>query len=100
MNEESQNSADLGQDPVMERVLDTFYGFYDSAGTFISDAATSVGEFGRNFTGDAVGELATDAGEIASSLGETATDVAARVGAAVGDKIDTAVTFATGLLGG
>lgn len=100
MNEESQNGDEIVHDPVMERVLDTFYGLYDSAGTFISDAATSVGEIGRNFNGDAVGELASDAGEIASSLGETATDVATRVGAAVGDKIDAAVTFATGLLGG
>lgn len=100
MNEESQNGDDIVHDPVMERVLDTFYGLYDSTGTFISDVATSVGEIGRNFNGDAVGELASDADEIASSLGETATDVATRVGAAVGDKIDAAVTFATGLLGG
>ena len=92
------------QDNVMERVLGTFDGLYENATSFISGAATSVGDATRDLTdnlGDgSVKDLAGDAGDIASSLGETATGVATTVGAAVGDKLDAAVTFAKGLLGG
>ncbi len=81
---------------VMERVRDTFYDIYDFAGSFISNATANVGETGDGKAKD----LADDAGNIASSLGETATGVATSVGTAVGDKLDAAVTFARGLLGG
>jgi len=89
---------------VMERVRDTFYEFYDYAGSFISNATANVGDVTRDLTEDLgdgkVKDLAGDAGNIASSVGETATGVATSVGAAVGDKLDAAVTFARGLLGG
>ena len=81
---------------VMERVRDTFYDIYDFAGSFISSATANVGEIGDGKAKD----LADDAGNIASSLGETATGVATSVGTVVGDKLDAAVTFARGLLGG
>ena len=105
---------------VMERVLNAFDGLYDNATTFISDAAASAGEIGSNLGGNAgdiagslgeragslgekagsLGEKAGSLGEKAGDLGEKAGSVAAGIGAAVGDKLDTAVTFAKGLLGG
>ena len=91
---------------VMERVLNAFDGLYDNATTFISDAAASAGEIGSNLGGNAgdiagsLGERAGSLGEKAGDLGEKAGSVAAGIGAAVGDKLDTAVTFAKGLLGG
>ena len=98
---------------VMERVLNAFDGLYDNATTFISDAAASAGEIGSNLGGNAgdiagslgeragsLSEKAGSLGEKAGDLGEKAGSVAAGIGAAVGDKLDTAVTFAKGLLGG
>ena len=98
---------------VMERVLNAFDGLYDNATTFISDAAASAGEIGSNLGGNAgdiagslgeragsLGERAGSLGEKAGDLGEKAGSVAAGIGTAVGDKLDTAVTFAKGLLGG
>ena len=98
---------------VMERVLNAFDGLYDNATTFISGAAASAGEIGSNLGGNAgdiagslgeragsLSEKAGSLGEKAGDLGEKAGSVAAGIGAAVGDKLDTAVTFAKGLLGG
>ena len=105
MNEEQQSTGlEAGRDNVMERVLETFDGLYDNATSVISSAATSVGDISRDLAGDlgdgAVGDIAKDAGDTAASLGETAASVASTVGAAVGDRLDAAVTFAKGLLGG
>lgn len=84
---------------VMERVLNAFDGLYDNATTFISGAAASAGEIGGDLGGNA-GDIAGSLGEKAGTLGEKASGVAAGIGATVGDKLDTAVTFAKGLLGG
>ena len=105
MNDDQLSSAsNVGQENVMERVRDTFYDIYDYAGSFISDATANVGDATRDLTKDIgdgkVKDLAGDADNIASSLGETATGVATSVGVAVGDKLDAAVTFARGLFGG
>ena len=83
----------------MERVLSAFDGLYDNAMTFISGAAASAGEVGSDLGGNA-GEIAGSLGEKAGEIGEKAGGVAAGIGATVGDKLDTAVTFAKGLLGG
>lgn len=105
MNDDQQTAGlDAGQGKLMERVLGTFDGLYDNATSFISDAAANVGtisrDLGKGTVGDVAGDVAEDAGNIAMSLGETATGVATTVGAAVGDKLDAAVTFARGFLGG
>ena len=84
---------------VMERVLSAFDRLYDNATTFISGAAASAGEVGSDLGGNA-GEIAGSLGEKAGEIGEKAGGVAAGIGATVGDKLDTAVTFAKGLLGG
>ena len=84
---------------VMERVLNAFDGLYDNATTFISGAAASAGEIGSDLGGNA-GDLAGSLGEKAGEIGEKAGGVAAGIGATVSDKLDTAVTFAKGLLGG
>ncbi|MGB2321779.1 MAG: hypothetical protein ACPH9S_06225 [Candidatus Puniceispirillaceae bacterium] len=101
MNDDQQTAGlDAGQGKLMERVLGTFDGLYDNATSFISDAAANVGTISRDLGKGTVGDVAEDAGNIATSLGETATGVATTVGAAVGDKLDAAVTFARGFLGG
>ena len=84
---------------VMERVINAFDGLYDNATTFISGAAASAGEIGSEFGGH-VGDLAGPLGEKVGDLGTKAGGVAAGIGATVGDKLDMAVTFAKGLLGG
>ena len=84
---------------VMERVLNAFDGLYDNATTFISGAAASAGEIGSDLGGNA-GEIAGSLGEKAGDIGEKAGSVAAGIGATVGDKLDAAVTFTKGLLGG
>ena len=84
---------------VMERVINAFDGLYDNATTFISGAAASAGEIGSDFGGN-VGDLAGPLGEKVGDLGTKAGGVAAGIGATVGDKLDMAVTFAKGLLGG
>ena len=84
---------------VMERVLNAFDGLYDNATTFISGAAASAGEIGSDLGGNA-GDLAGSLGEKAGDLGTKAGGVAAGIGATVGEKLDTAVTFARGLFGG
>ena len=84
---------------VMERVLSAFDGLYDNATTIISGASAIAGEVGSDLGGNA-GEIAGSLGEKAGEIGEKAGGVAAGIGATVGDKLDTAVTFAKGLLGG
>ena len=66
---------------------------------FISSAAASAGEIVSDLGGNA-GDLAGSLGEKAGDLGTKAGGVAAGIGATVGDKLDTAVTFAKGLFGG
>lgn len=105
MNDDQQSAGVTGgEDNVMERVLGSLDGLYDNATSLISGAAASVGDITRDLTADlgdgTVGDIAGDAGDVASSIGETATGVAISVGAAVGDKLDAAVTFAKGLFGG
>lgn len=105
MNDDQQGTdLNAGQENVMERVLGTFGGLYDNATSFISSAAANVGDVTRDLGNDlgdgSVKDIAGDAGNIATSLGETATGVPTSVGAAVGDKLDAAVTFARGLLSG
>lgn len=101
---EKQAEVIVTEKNVMERVRDTFYDIYDYAGTFISNATANVGDVTRDLTEDLgdgkVKDLAGDAGNITSSVGDTATGVATSVGVAIGDKLDAAVTFARGLLGG
>jgi hypothetical protein len=105
MNDDQQATGlNAGEENVMERVLGTFDGLYDNATSFISSAAANVGDVTRDLgdgsVKDIAGDIAGDAGNIATSLGETATGVATSVGTVVGDKLDAAVTFARGLLGG
>lgn len=105
MNDDQQNAGvPDGEGNVMEQVLNTFDGLYDNATSLISGAAANVGDFTRDLTADlgdgAVGDIAGEAGNVASSIGETATGVATSVGAVLGEQLDTAVTFAKGLFGG
>ena len=87
---------------VMERVLSAFDGLYDNATTFISGAAASAGEIGSDLGGNA-GDIAGLPDRLAKRpeiLAKRRAASPAGIGAAVGDKLDTAVTFAKGLLGG
>ena len=105
MNDDQQDTdMTSGQENVMERVLDTFDALVDDAAAFIADTTTNVGKAGGEFARDlgnrSAGDIAADAGDAATSLGETASDVATRITAALAAKLDALASFAAGLLGG